>query len=165
MRSTGEVLGLADSYGRAFFKAQEGTGTMLPLSGAVLITVAEQDRAGGLEAAKKFTRLGFKIFATEGTQAYLDQNGVASELIKKMHEGRPNIADAIKNDEIQLVVNTPIGRLSIHDDSYIRKAAIKHKIPYITTTAAANAAAEGIAACRTEGKGQVRSLQEYHQQL
>ncbi len=165
MRSTGEVLGLADSYGRAFFKAQEGTGTMLPLSGAVLITVAEQDRAGGLEAAKKFTRLGFKIFATEGTQAYLDQNGVASELIKKMHEGRPNIADAIKNDEIQLVVNTPIGRLSIHDDSYIRKAAIKHKVPYITTTAAANAAAEGIAACRTEGKGQVRSLQEYHQQL
>jgi len=165
MRSTGEVLGLADSYGRAFFKAQEGTGTMLPLSGAVLITVAEQDRAGGLEAAKKFVQLGFKVFATEGTQAYFDQHGVAATLIKKMHEGRPNIADAIKNDEIQLVVNTPIGRLSAHDDSYIRKAAIKHKIPYITTTAAANAAAEGIAACRTEGKGKVRSLQEYHQQL
>jgi carbamoyl-phosphate synthase large subunit len=165
MRSTGEVLGLADSYGRAFFKAQEGTGTMLPLSGAVLITVAEQDRAGGLEAAKKFVKLGFKVFATEGTQAYLAQHGVSATLIKKMHEGRPNIADAIKNDEIQLVVNTPIGRLSAHDDSYIRKAAIKHKIPYITTTAAANAAAEGIAACCEEGKGKVCSLQEYHQQL
>lgn len=165
MRSTGEVLGLADSYGRAFFKAQEGTGTMLPLSGAALITVAEQDRAGGLEAAKKFVKLGFKIFATEGTQAYLAQHGVSATLIKKMHEGRPNIADAIKNDEIQLVVNTPIGRLSAHDDSYIRKAAIKHKIPYITTTAAANAAAEGIAACCEEGKGKVCSLQEYHKQL
>ncbi len=165
MRSTGEVLGLADSYGRAFFKAQEGTGTVLPLSGAVLITVAEQDRAGGLEAAKKFVELGFKVFATEGTQAYLDQHGVAATLVKKMHEGRPNIADAIKNDEIQLVVNTPIGRLSAHDDSYIRKAAIKHKIPYITTTAAANAAAEGIAACCEDGKGKVCSLQEYHKQL
>ena len=165
MRSTGEVLGLADSYGRAFFKAQEGTGTMLPLSGAALITVAEQDRAGGLEAAKKFVKHGFKIFATEGTQAYLAQHGVSATLIKKMHEGRPNIADAIKNDEIQLVVNTPIGRLSAHDDSYIRKAAIKHKIPYITTTAAANAAAEGIAACCEEGKGKVCSLQEYHKQL
>ncbi len=165
MRSTGEVLGLADSYGRAFFKAQEGTGTMLPLTGSVLVTVANQDRAGGLVAAKKFAQLGFNIFATEGTHAYLDQNGVAATLIMKMHEGRPNIADAIKNNEIQLVVNTPIGRLSVHDDSYIRKAAIKHKIPYITTTAAAIAAAEGIAACRTDGKGKVRSLQEYHQHL
>ncbi len=165
MRSTGEVLGLADTYGRAFFKAQEGTGTMLPQSGAVLITVAEQDRSGGLEAAKKFAQLDFKIYATEGTQAYLDQHGVTATLINKMHEGRPNIADAIKNDEIQLVVNTPIGRLSVHDDSYIRKAAIKHKVPYITTTAAAIAAAEGISACRPSGKGHVRSLQEYHQQL
>jgi len=165
MRSTGEVLGLADSYGRAFFKAQEGTGTMLPTSGAVLITVAKHDRVGGLAAASKFADLGFKIFATEGTQTYLSQHGISAVLIKKMHEGRPNIADAIKNKEIQLVVNTPIGRLSIHDDSYIRKAAIRHKIPYITTTAAAVAAAEGIAACRPDGKCEVRSLQEYHQQL
>ena len=138
---------------------------MLPLSGAVLITVAKQDHAAGLEAAKKFIQLGFKVFATKGTHAYFEQYGVEATLIKKMHEGRPNIADAIKNGEIQLVVNTPIGRLSAHDDSYIRKAAIKHKVPYITTTAAANAAAEGIAACRVEGKGKVRSLQEYHQQL
>ncbi len=162
MRSTGEVLGLADSYGRAFFKAQEGTGTVLPKSGAVLITVAEQDRAGGLEAARKFSRIGFSIFATAGTHAYLGEHGVPATLILKMHEGRPNIADAIKNGEIQLVVNTPIGRLSIHDDSYIRKAAIKYKVPYITTTAAAVAAAEGIAACQQNGKGHVRSLQEYH---
>jgi len=165
MRSTGEVLGLADNYGRAFFKAQEGTGTMLPLAGAVLITVAKKDRAGGLEAAKKFSRLGFNIFATEGTHTSLEAHGITATLIKKMHEGRPNIADVIMNGEIQLVVNTPIGRLGVHDDSYIRKAAIKYKVPYITTTAAAIAAAEGIAACRQDGKGEVRSLQEYHQQL
>ena len=165
MRSTGEVLGLADSYGRAFFKAQEGTGTMLPQAGAVLITVAEQDRNGGLQAARKFARLGFSLFATAGTHAYFSEHGVASTLILKMHEGRPNIVDAIKNGDIQLVVNTPIGRLGVNDDSYIRKAAIKHRIPYITTTAAAIAAAEGIAACLSNGKGQVRSLQEYHAHL
>ncbi len=165
MRSTGEVLGLANNFGRAFFKAQEGTGTMLPLSGAVLITVAAQDRPGGLKAAKKFAELGFKLFATEGTQKYLEQHGVDAMKILKMHEGRPNIADAIKNGEIQLVVNTPIGRLSLHDDSYIRKAAIKHKVSYITTTSAAIAAAEGVAACHQAGKGEVHSLQEYHQQL
>ena len=165
MRSTGEVLGLANNFGRAFFKAQEGTGTMLPQAGAVLITVADKDRSGGLEAARRFAALGFKIYATEGTKAYLGAHGIESELLLKMHEGRPNIADAIMNGKIQLVINTPIGRLSIHDDSYIRKAAIKHRVPYITTVAAAIAAAEGIAACQEQGKGAVRSLQEYHAQL
>ncbi|MDT8440779.1 MAG: carbamoyl-phosphate synthase large subunit [Desulfuromonadales bacterium] len=165
MRSTGEVLGLADNYGRAFFKAQEGTGTLLPGEGTVLITVAEADKAGGLEVARKFAELGFRILATEGTRAHLERHGVAAEPIKKLHEGRPNIADAIKNGEIQLVVNTPAGRLGLHDDSYIRKTAIRYKVPYITTTVAALAAAEGIAACRAGGKGAVHSLQEYHRQL
>ncbi len=165
MRSTGEVLGLADNFGRAFFKAQEGTGTMLPQSGTVLITVNENDRAGGLRAAQQFAALGFKILATEGTCAYFNAHDVAAEKILKMHEGRPNIADAIMNGEIQLIVNTPIGRLGVHDDSYIRKTAIKQKIPYITTIAAAIAAAEGIAACSSEGKGAVKSLQEYHASL
>ncbi|PLX85350.1 MAG: carbamoyl phosphate synthase large subunit [Desulfuromonas sp.] len=164
MRSTGEVLGLADNYGMAFFKAQEGAGAILPREGTVLITVAEHDRAGALEAARRFADLGFTIRATKGTCAYLLEHGVAAEAILKMHEGRPNIADAIKNGQIQLVVNTPIGRKSAHDDSYIRKAAIKHKVPYITTTAAAIAAAKGIAACQ-QGKGAVRSLQEYHADL
>jgi carbamoyl-phosphate synthase large subunit len=164
MRSTGEVLGLADGYGLAYYKAQEGAGGQLPSSGTVLITVAEHDRAGSLEAARLFTTLGFNLLATAGTRAYLSAHGIDVGSILKMHEGRPNIADAIKNGEIQLVVNTPIGRQSSHDDSYIRKAAIRYKIPYMTTTAAAIAAAQGIAAIR-DGRGPLRSLQEYHRLL
>ncbi|SNB45756.1 carbamoyl-phosphate synthase large subunit [Geobacter sp. DSM 9736] len=161
MRSTGEVLGMASSYGLAFYKSQEGANAKLPLEGSVLITVAENDRTGALEAARRFASLGFGIKATEGTAEYLNRNGVKAEVLLKMHEGRPNVADAIKNGLVHLVVNTPSGRTSLHDDSYIRKAAIKHKVPYITTTSAAIAAAEGIAA-RKRGQDSVRSLQEYH---
>jgi len=161
MRSTGEVLGLADSFGLAFYKAQEGAQQTLPSDGTVLITVAEPDRPAALEVAKEFDRLGFKIKATEGTHGFLSEHGIASEPIQKMHEGRPNIVDGIKNKEIDLIINTPSGRMSKHDDSYIRKAAIKYKLPYITTIAAALAAAKGIAACR-QGHGSVRSLQSYH---
>jgi carbamoyl-phosphate synthase large subunit len=161
MRSTGEVLGMATSYGLAFYKAQEAANSMLPLAGTVLVTVAEHDRLGALEAARHFSAIGFTIMATQGTAHYLNENGVTAKVVLKMHEGRPNVADAIKNGDVQLVVNTPSGKTSIHDDSYIRKAAIKHKIPYITTTAAAIAAAEGIAA-RKQGKESIRSLQEYH---
>jgi carbamoyl-phosphate synthase large subunit len=161
MRSTGEVLGLAENYGLAFYKAQVAASQLLPLEGTVLITVAERDRNGALEAARRFAELGFKIKATKGTQKYLADHGVEAEPILKMHEGRPNITDAIKNGEIQLVVNTPAGKLSVTDDSYIRKAAIKYKVPYITTTAAAIAAAKGIGAHR-QGRGEVRSLQKYH---
>jgi carbamoyl-phosphate synthase large subunit len=161
MRSTGEVLGLADSFGLAFYKAEEAAQQLLPAKGAVLITVNDKDKGGALEVAREFTRLGFKIKATEGTHRFLSQQGIESELILKMHEGRPNIVDGIKNGEIQLVINTPVGRLSIYDDSYIRKAAIKFKIPYITTTAAAIAAAKGIAAFR-KGHGRAKSLQSYH---
>ena len=161
MRSTGEVLGMAENYGEAFFKAQDAAAQSLPLAGTVLVTVAEHDRAGALEAARRFAGLGFAIVATGGTQAHFAANGVAASPILKMHEGRPNIGDAIRNGEIQLVVNTPIGRAGLHDDSYIRKAAIKHKVPYITTTAAAIAAAKGIAAVR-RGRSEVKSLQQYH---
>jgi len=161
MRSTGEVLGLADNYGLAFYKAQDGTGQCLPSEGTVLITVAESDRACALEAARRFAELGFAIKATRGTQAYLAEHGLQAEPILKIYEGRPHIADAIKNGEIQLVVNTPIGKRGAVDDSYIRKAAIRHKIPYITTTSAAIAAAKGIAA-RRQGGGQTKSLQSYH---
>jgi carbamoyl-phosphate synthase large subunit len=161
MRSTGEVLGLADSFGLAFFKAQEGTQLCLPSEGTVLITVSEKDRQAILAAARQFDELGFKIKATEGTHSFLAEHGIESETIRKMHEGRPNIIDGIKNKEIQLIVNTPSGKLGKHDDSYIRKAAIKYKVPYITTPAAAVAAAKGIAAFR-RGHGQVKSLQSYH---
>jgi carbamoyl-phosphate synthase large subunit len=161
MRSTGEVLGMAASAGLAFFKAQQATRSALPLEGTVLVTVAEADKPGVLEAARRFADLGFRLRATAGTQAFLASHGVAAERIAKLHEGRPNIVDAIKNGEIQLVVNTPAGRQSSHDDSYIRKAAIQHKVPYVTTAAAALAAALGIEARRKGAEG-VRSLQEFH---
>ena len=161
MRSTGEVLGLADSFGLAYYKAEEGAKPALPTEGAVLISVSPYDRPAVLKPAGKFAKLGFRILATEGTHAFLTKNGIEAEVIKKLHEGRPNIIDAITNGRIQLVVNTPIGKLSQHDDSYIRKSAIKYKIPYITTLAAAVAAAEGIAAYRSGGSS-VKSLQEYH---
>ncbi|MFA5238155.1 MAG: carbamoyl-phosphate synthase large subunit [Phycisphaerae bacterium] len=161
MRSTGEVLGLADSFGLAFFKAQEATGLTLPDKGTVLITVADNDKSAIPDIAKAFSQLGFKIKATEGTHKFLTHKGIENECILKMHEGRPNIADAIKNTEIQLIINTPAGKLSKYDDSYIRKTAIKYKIPYVTTTAAAAAAVKGIAAHRT-APGTVKSLQSYH---
>jgi len=161
MRSTGEVLGLADSYGLAFFKAQEATQLSLPSEGTVLLTVVDSDKAAAVETAKEFIKLGFKIKSTENTHRFLADNGIKTEHILKMHEGRPNIVDAIKNKEIQLIINTPSGKLSKHDDSYIRKAAIKYKVPYITTTAAASAAVRGIAAS-LKGPNTVKSLQSYH---
>ena len=164
MRSTGEVLGLADSFGLAYYKAQEATGQNLPSEGTVLLTVEEKDKGGVLEVARAFKKIGFKIRASEGTYNFLKDNGIVSEKILKMHEGRPNIVDAIKNGEIQLVINTPAGRLSKYDDSYIRKAAIKYKIPYITTIAAAVAAVKGIAAFR-QGHGRAKSLQSYHAEI
>jgi carbamoyl-phosphate synthase large subunit len=164
MRSTGEVLGMADSFGLAYYKAQAAAQQVLPLEGTVLITVAERDRPAVLEVARQFHKLGFNIRATNGTQAFLSEQGIPAEPIAKMHEGRPNIVDGIKNGEIQLVLNTPTGKLSKYDDSYIRKAAIRYRIPYITTLAAALAAARGVARFR-RGQGTVRSLQEYHQDI
>ncbi len=164
MRSTGEVLGIANSFGLAFFKAEEGTQVSLPTSGTVLISVAQQDKAAALQVAKMFTELDFKIKATKGTHSFLSKNGIKSELIKKLYEGRPNITDAIMNKKIQLIVNTPIGKQGQHDDSYIRKTAIKHKIPYITTLTAAMASVKGIKAYRETHlkEDKARSLQDYH---
>jgi len=161
MLSTGEVLGMADTYGMAFFKSQEATRSPLPVKGTVLITIADRDKNRIIEFAKNFHDMGFNILATGGTKDFLEQHGVQSTLILKVHEGRPNIIDAIKNLEIDLVVNTPAGRLSEYDDSYIRKDAIKYGIPYITTTSAALSATKGIKE-RQNGKYHVRSLQDYH---
>jgi carbamoyl-phosphate synthase large subunit len=166
MKSTGEVLGIASSFGLAFFKSQEAAGQRLPVSGTVLISVKDRDRQGILTLAQYVSRMGFRILATEGTRQFLSEQGVESQPIKKLHEGRPHIVDAIHNREIQLIVNTPIGKSSKHDDSYIRKAAIKYKIPYITTAAAAQAVAEGIAAYVENREGvSVKSLQEYHKSI
>jgi len=164
MRSTGEVLGIADSFGLAFFKAEIAAQQLLPLDGTVLMTVSPKDRPAVYEVAAQFAKLGFKIKATQGTHEFLTSQGIPSEMILKMHEGRPNIADGITNGEIQLVINTPSGKLSQYDDSYIRKAAIKYKVPYITTLAAATAAAKGITAYRQVKTG-VKSLQRYHSEI
>ncbi|MBW2003220.1 MAG: carbamoyl-phosphate synthase large subunit [Deltaproteobacteria bacterium] len=164
MRSTGEVLGLAKNPGPAFFKTEEAAQQRLPTEGTVLITVSEKDRSTIPEIAKRFKTLGFTIKTTKGTHKFMAEHGVESEHILKLHEGRPNIADAIKNGEIQLVINTPSGKLSKYDDSYIRKSAIKYKVPYITTLAAAMAAVRGIEAFQSD-QGLVKSLQSYHRDI
>jgi len=170
MRSTGEVLGLASQPGLAFFKAQEATQGSLPTSGTVLLTIAERDRQGTepgtpgantLGAARTFAEQGFRLIGSSGTAAFLREHGLDCETVLKVHEGRPNMEDAIRAGEVALVVNTPAGESSEYDDSYIRKAAIRAKVPYITTTSAAAAAAAGIAEHRAGAEG-VRSLQEWH---
>jgi carbamoyl-phosphate synthase large subunit len=164
MHSTGEVLGIADSFGLSFFKAQEATQQVLPTEGTVLITVRQRDRPAVYEAACQFAYLGFKIMATNGTHKFLTDKGIKAQSILKMHEGRPNIVDALMNGEIQLVINTPSGKLSRYDDSYIRKTAIKYKVPYITTLAAAVAAAKGINTYH-QSKTSVKALQSYHAEI
>jgi carbamoyl-phosphate synthase large subunit len=161
MRSTGEVLGMADSYGMAFYKSQEATQSPLPVNGTVLITIADRDKDRIVETAQNFKDMGFTILSTGGTKQFLAKHGIEATLILKVHEGRPNIVDAIKNGDINLVVNTPAGRLSEYDDSYIRKNAIKYKIPYITTTSAALSSTKGIKE-RQNGEYKVKSLQDYH---
>jgi carbamoyl-phosphate synthase large subunit len=164
MRATGEVMGIADSFGLAFFKAQEAAGVRLPTSGNVLLTVSDKDKEALVPIAKKLRKLGLTIFATENTSAFLNKNDVMTYPIKKLQEGRPNIADAIKNRDIQLIINTPLGRYSKDDDSFIRMMAIQHKIPYVTTIAAAEASVAGIEAM-TDGSVVPSSLQEYHERV
>ncbi|MDD5493429.1 MAG: carbamoyl-phosphate synthase large subunit [Dehalococcoidia bacterium] len=161
MRSTGEVLGMAESFDLAFYKAQDAAKQRLPENGTVLMSLMDKEMPVALDVARQFADLGFKIKATRGTSEFLAGYGVESEVINKQHEGRPNIVDGIMNGEIQLVINTPSGKLSSYDDSYIRKAAIKYKVTYITTLAAAAAAVKGIAAYR-KSKPDVKSLQSYH---
>ena len=165
MRSTGEVLGLADSFGLAFYKTQLATGFTLPTSGTVLVTVANRDKEKVLPAVKKLADMGFTILATTGTADFLQSHRINVQPVKKLHEGRPNIIDAMHNRQINLVINTPAGKESAYDDSYIRKSAIRYKIPYITTPAAAIATAEGIEAARKTTASEVKSLQEYHQEI
>ncbi len=165
MRSTGEVLGLAPTFGLAYFKAQEAALSPLPQSGTVFISVTDADKPAILDTARRFQDLGFRIKATDGTCAFLKQNGLACERSFKIHEHqRPNVLDEIMSREIHVIINTPIGRKSAHDDAYIRKSAVKYKIPYLTTPAAAHASAVGIAESRA-GRAAVRSLQSYHRDI
>ncbi len=162
MRATGEVMGIADNFGGAFYKAEEAAGCKLPTSGTVLMTISEKDRKYLLPIAERMKKIGFKILATEGTGKFLTENGVENTVVAKLDEGRPNIADYIKNQQIQIIFNTPIGSLSKKDDSYIRMMAIQYRVPYMTTIAAANASAIGIEAVLTRTEQEPESLQEYH---
>ncbi|MBR4889205.1 MAG: carbamoyl-phosphate synthase large subunit, partial [Clostridia bacterium] len=165
MRSTGEVLGLAPSYGEAFFKAEEGAQMKLPLEGTVLISVNRKDKAEAVEVARSLANDGFEIMATENTHKLLTEAGIPAVHVNKLHEGRPNIIDHMANGKIQLIVNSPVGQDSLHDDSYLRKAAIKHKIPYMTTLAAGKATASGIHYVKTHVASEVKSLQQLHAEI
>ena len=164
MRATGEVMGIAPTFGMAFFKAEEATGTRLPLEGNILLSISGKDKKALLPIASEIKKLGFTIYATDGTAEYLNENKIDAVVIKKLQQGRPNIADAIKNRELHLIINTPSGSSSKHDDGYIRMMAVQYKIPYITTIAAAKASIEGI---REVIKKDImpKALQDYYKEL
>ena len=165
MRSTGEVLGLSPSYGEAFFKAQEGVGSKLPMSGKVLMSVNRKDKEDIVALAKRYNAAGFEIVATGNTCDLITAAGIPAKKIKKLYEGRPNVLDAITNGEIDLIINSPIGKESVSDDSYLRKAAIKTKTPYMTTIAAAKATIEGIEYLKTHDNCESKSLQQFHSEI
>ena len=165
MRSTGEVLGLAPTVGEAFYKAQEATKTCIPLSGTVLLSVNDRDKAELVDLAKGFHECGFRILATAGSYALIHEAGIPAEKVFKLQAGRPNILDKITNGEIDLIINTPVGKQSATDDSYIRKAAIKNRVSYMTTMAAAQATVEGIKAVKRPESLGVKSLQQFHAEI
>ncbi len=165
MRSTGEVLGLSRSYGEAYFKAQEAVQSKLPTEGTVLISVNKKDKDEIVEVARSLANDGFKIVATSGTCDIINAAGIPAVKAKKLFEGRPNVGDMITNGDFDLVINSPVGKDSVYDDSYLRKAAIKAKAPYITTVAAARVAAEGIHYVKTHEGSQLKSLQELHSEI
>ena len=162
MRATGEVMGVADTFELAFYKAQEAAGAKLPVEGNVLLTIANAEKASALPLAKRIRKMGFNIYATEGTSKFLDENDIENTKINKLHEGRPNISDAIKNNELQLIINTPVGKDSKHDDSYIRMMSIQKKTPYVTSIAAAEASIAGIEEAKKNANIPPKSLQEYY---
>jgi carbamoyl-phosphate synthase large subunit len=161
MRSTGEAMGIADSFGMAFAKAQVSADGALPLEGGVCVTVNDRDKSAALPIARRFHELGFRILATEGTARFLRQRGVPATLVRKVHDGRPHVIDHILSGDIQLLLNTPLGKLPQYDDYMIRRTALQQRIPYTTTLSAASAACDAVIALRSR-TGTVCSLQEWH---
>ncbi|MEY2644283.1 MAG: carbamoyl-phosphate synthase large subunit [Cyanobacteriota bacterium] len=161
MRSTGEVMGTARGFGLAYAKAELGAGEALPTTGTVFLSTHDRDKPALLPVARRLAELGFRLVATEGTARALLEAGLTVEPILKVHEGRPNIEDAIRSGEIQLVINTPVGRQAAHDDKYLRRAAIDYAVPAVTTLAGARAAVEAIAALQGEPLA-VTALQDMH---
>jgi carbamoyl-phosphate synthase large subunit len=164
MRSTGEVMGIADSFGMAFAKAQQAADNALPLEGAIFITVSDGDKPTMVPIAGQFHEMGFTLYATEGTARYLSGHGIPSRTARKVHEGRPNGIDLMVNGEVQLLINTPLGKHAQHDDYLLRRTAIAQRVSYTTTMSAARAASDAILALRSR-RASVRSLQEWHQDM
>ena len=162
MRSTGEVMGIADSFGMAFAKAQIMVGGALPLEGGICVTVNDRDKAQVVPIVRRFHEMGFRIMATEGTRRYLMARGISAAPVAKVYEGRPNAIDLMVSGQVQLLVNTPLGKLTQKDDYAMRRAALEHGVPYTTTLSAASAASDAIIALKSR-QGSVRSLQEWHE--
>jgi carbamoyl-phosphate synthase large subunit len=161
MKSTGEVMGIDRDFGLAFAKAQLGAGQNLPVEGAVFISVQKDDKKAVLSVARQFYNLGFRIIATRGTSRFLEKNGIQNTKINKVSIGRPHVVDAIKNNEIQLIINTGRGDEPRRDGYMIRRAALKYRIPYTTTIAGALAICRGIIAMK-QMEMTVKSIQEFH---
>jgi carbamoyl-phosphate synthase large subunit len=157
-------MGLSDSFGMAFAKAQEAADNRLPTTGAIFITVNDADKPTVLPIARRLHELGFRLFATEGTARYIRGRGVPVERVFKVHEGRPNAIDLIVNGEVQLLINTPVGKHASQDDFSLRQAAVAHRVPYTTTLSAASAACDAVLALRSRQKA-VRALQDWHAML
>jgi len=163
MRSTGEVMGIAESFGWAFAKAQIGADGALPLEGAIMVTVNDSDKPTVTPIVRRFHELGFRLIATEGTARYLQKRGIPCERVHKVWEGRPNAVDLIISGKVQLLINTPLGKYSQRDDYELRRAALMHGVPYTTTMSAASAACDAVIALKSS-KGDVMSLQERYAQ-
>jgi carbamoyl-phosphate synthase large subunit len=161
MRSTGEVMGISDSFGSAFAKAQLAADNALPLAGGIFVSVNDSDKPTVLPVARRFHEMGFHLYATDGTARYLRGRGVPVRGVRKLHEGRPNGIDLMKNGQVQLLINTPLGKHAQYDDYTLRQAAIAQRVSYTTTMSAANAACDAILALRSR-KPSVRPLQEWH---
>lgn len=160
MRSTGEVMGIDADFGRAFAKAEMGTGETLPLNGTVLVSMSDRDKTLSIDVIKEFITLGFKIIATQGTRQFLQEQGLQIESILKLHEGRPHIIDAIKNQQIQLIINTPSGEEARTDGRLIRRTALAYKVPIVTTVAGAKATVAAIRSLQHTTLD-VKVIQEY----
>jgi len=165
MRSTGEVLGISSNFGEAYFKAQEATQAVIKLSGKVLISISDRDKDDLEEVARGFVDCGFKLVATQGTAKFIREKGIECDSVCKLKEGRPNVLDLITNGDVDIIINTPIDKKGATDDSYIRKNAIRNRVFYITTMAAAKATIEGIKSAKGDVHDPIKSLQEYHSEI
>jgi carbamoyl-phosphate synthase large subunit len=164
MRSTGEVMGISDSFGWSFAKAQLAASNGLPLEGSILITVNDPDKPTVTPIARRFQEMGFRVLATTGTAKYLKARGIPVTPVFKVHEGRPNCLDYVVNGDVQLLINTPMGKHSQVDDYILREAALRNKVAYTTTMSAASAACDAILALRSR-KPSVKPLQEWQREL